>query len=81
MSILDFLIGIIVYLVGVILAAILAAIVDVKNSDRTESNEPFLLCYGSYFTLLIFIVGLSLEGVSSFPKKIYDFIYDKLSKK
>lgn len=81
MSILNFLIGIIVYLVGVVLVAILAAIVDFKNGDRSESNEPFLLCYGSYLTLLVFIVGLSLEEIPGFPKKIYDFIYDKLSKK
>lgn len=77
MSTLDIIIGIIFYLIGVVLAAIFAALADIKTKERTVDKDPFLLCYGSYFTVLAFIIGMS----ANFPKKVYDFVYDKLEKR
>lgn len=81
MSTLDIIIGIIFYLIGVVLAAIFAALADIKTKERTVDKDPFLLCYGSYFTVLAFIIGMGASVVGNFPKKVYDFVYDKLEKR
>ncbi len=82
MSTLEIIVGIIIYLIGVVLAAVFGAIVDIKAKERTVDKDPFLLCYGSYFTLLVFIIAIISSGViGNFPKKVYDFVYDKLEKR
>lgn len=78
MSTLEIIAGIIIYLIGVALAAVFIAIVDVKVKERTVNKDAFLLCYGSYITLLIFIIVISTDIIGNFPKKVYDFVYDKL---
>lgn len=81
MSTLEIIVGIIIYLIGVVLAAIFGAIVDIKAKERTVDKDPFLLCYGSYLTLLVFIIAISSGIAGNFPKKVYDFVYDKLEKR
>jgi hypothetical protein len=64
---------ILIYFSGVILAAVVGAIVDAQTGS-TAKDDSIYVCYGSYITAVILLFILLARLSKFIPLKIYKYI-------
>lgn len=69
--------GILIYFLGVILAAVFGAIVDAQ-SGSTANDESIYVCFGSYITAAILLAIIMARLLQFIPLKVYKYINKKL---